>query len=746
MVLFQNPKFRILFTALSILSFVLTSYLLTSSFATRARLDPKVEGWLLSPLAFDKHKNELKKSGRALRVYVGSSQTLSGIIPNFERNDPKDEFVLAAVGGTFLHSYFLFEEFLKDESEAELFFEISPRMFSSNNEKNEYALRYLSTASSVFQNFIWMNSSERIQILRSFGRSVDFFNQKLEDQRRKEDLHWKNRGASYGIPKRVELPIHIAQTVGQPDPFSEFLDKVYQTELKAYQVGPLFQKLLDRILDQIKYGRKIHFLEFPYTKAMDHVYTEQIKEEYQRKVRNRILEEGGSIFQLEAPSPETEAAFFYKDQTHPTQAGAAFFTRQIRQDILPRKSTRPNQWIAKHCRIDQPFLETFNVERRKKLSQENGKILFLGDSHIEGLPIARYFHRQNIINRGFPGETVTGLLHRIANLKISEDKIEEVILQIGVNDLVSCGDSWQSVSQRHQILIERLLEHFPSATINILEPFPLSNSTPPSLKKYARTSFEKTNIELQKLNAALVRAYHGKRRLRYLSLHDVLFDTNVRELKSAFNYDGIHLNLLGYDEISALSNQKLPPPKVLRLQKGGSPLRFLLQDNNSQSIDFQKTEVSLRLLSNWDLEVTFRVEDKSDRPFGEKNGDPIWRGDLVAMFIQNGRPPFGKYDEIEINSKRIQYLARHLNEGSNLKFEHYQVMSLQTLPQGWQITWKISRELIWPRGAEGRSRKIPINFYRIDFNENGERTLQAWSPTYQETFHVPERFGLLEIE
>jgi Carbohydrate-binding family 9 len=64
---------------------------------------------------------------------------------------------------------------------------------------------------------------------------------------------------------------------------------------------------------------------------------------------------------------------------------------------------------------------------------------------------------------------------------------------------------------------------------------------------------------------------------------------------------------------------------------------------------------------------------------------------------------------------------------------------------GWSVEWAI------PFAALGTSAPAPgerwrANFYRIDRANGGE--LSAWAPTHAEPpeFHLPDRFGVLELE
>lgn len=189
------------------------------------------------------------------------------------------------------------------------------------------------------------------------------------------------------------------------------------------------------------------------------------------------------------------------------------------------------------------------------------------------------------------------------------------------------------------------------------------------------------------------------------------------------------------------------PIKQLTLKKGAPAQHFILGKNTPEETFLaQKTTLDVQRDRQGNLIANFTVSDKNDRPYGKKDGDLIWHGDLVAIFLQPD-PNELTYYEFEINSKGVVFenVAKVIN-GERINDFTYRSEAKGTAHAQtkdgvthWTAQWIIPARFL-------THKIVRINFYRLDWDQSGKIELYAWSPTYRDTFHVPERFGTLTLE
>jgi hypothetical protein len=127
---------------------------------------------------------------------------------------------------------------------------------------------------------------------------------------------------------------------------------------------------------------------------------------------------------------------------------------------------------------------------------------------------------------------------------------------------------------------------------------------------------------------------------------------------------------------------------------------------------------------------------------------PLWEEEVVEVFID----PVGdleSYFEFEVNPlNAVLDLVLRKNRSGYRKDFGWDCEDLRTevvrTKTGWTAEFLIpfaSMTMQAPKvGAEWRA-----NFYRIDRPRDRNRELTAWSPTMLRTFHVPQRFGILQF-
>ena len=124
----------------------------------------------------------------------------------------------------------------------------------------------------------------------------------------------------------------------------------------------------------------------------------------------------------------------------------------------------------------------------------------------------------------------------------------------------------------------------------------------------------------------------------------------------------------------------------------------------------------------------------------------MWDRDVVEAFIGSdpGRlRPYTEYEVAPTNEKLDLILNKPQADASDFNWDsHFQTATKvdkerKVWTSEWRIPLKSLAEIKPGPGARWR-----INFYRCD---RANHASLAWSPTLNQTFHVPEKFGTLEF-
>ena len=194
-----------------------------------------------------------------------------------------------------------------------------------------------------------------------------------------------------------------------------------------------------------------------------------------------------------------------------------------------------------------------------------------------------------------------------------------------------------------------------------------------------------------------------------------------------------------------------PTPPGFALWCEGSSYTFPLILNDGTPIPpIHMTTVKIRWEHPHRLRVDFRIEDSDDRPCGIRHDDPLYYGDLVAVYYQPDLAT-DRYYEIEINSAGIVFdNAVRYNGGQPLSEVGWTAPIQPKTRAGvasnvWEATFWIPLEGEM-KPAQPADRGIGLNVFRIDFNGTNRWNLYAWSPTGTGTFHRLESFGHIRLK
>jgi hypothetical protein len=173
--------------------------------------------------------------------------------------------------------------------------------------------------------------------------------------------------------------------------------------------------------------------------------------------------------------------------------------------------------------------------------------------------------------------------------------------------------------------------------------------------------------------------------------------------------------------------------------------RVYLADNVSGRPPVWGTEVRVGRHQE-ELLVLFICQDPDPSATFTQRDDPLWEEDVVEVFID----PFGDLDcyfEFEINPLNtvLDGFIRRLRGGLRKDFS-WNCEGLRTATGLLAYGWVAGLAIPFKGLGECNLSRWRINFCRIERPKDQPRELSAWSPTLAGTFHLPERFGVLDLE
>lgn len=161
----------------------------------------------------------------------------------------------------------------------------------------------------------------------------------------------------------------------------------------------------------------------------------------------------------------------------------------------------------------------------------------------------------------------------------------------------------------------------------------------------------------------------------------------------------------------------------------------------------QRTRVQLGWTPS-EFRVLFRCTDMRPWATMTKRDAPIYEEEVAEVFL-DPVGDLGSYFEIEVNPlNTVLDLVARRNRSGYAKDFAWRCEDLRTAARITSSGW--CAEFAIPFRSLVAAPPQPLaqwrgNFFRIDRPMGQPRELSAWSPTRLGTFHVPERFGVIEF-
>lgn len=185
---------------------------------------------------------------------------------------------------------------------------------------------------------------------------------------------------------------------------------------------------------------------------------------------------------------------------------------------------------------DTAGLYLHRKDQLERLPEQNGAIVFLGDSQVAGAEWHEWFGDQPaILNRGISGDYTAAVTARLP--ETLRHKPSKLFLWVGVNDLIF-GKKPPEIAPAYNELVQTIRSKSPDTELYLL-------SLPPVNNDLRRSGAD--NPRIMALNET-IRQIADRYAVPFINLYDPLSDANGK-LAEKFSEDGLHLNGLGYQVV-----------------------------------------------------------------------------------------------------------------------------------------------------------------------------------------------------
>lgn len=198
------------------------------------------------------------------------------------------------------------------------------------------------------------------------------------------------------------------------------------------------------------------------------------------------------------------------------------------------------QSVTKHHLFDTiPFLPDHYAKQVAAFGKQavvTGKVIFLGNSIIEGGPWTTLLDDPSVINRGIGGDITYGVLKRLDD--IVKRKPSKLFILIGINDIgKDIPDT--IIADNCRKIIERLKQGSPQTKIYLQSILPVN----PLVRRFPQ-QYNKADHIIR--TNELLREVALTTNTIFVNLYPLFLD-DQRHLKSKYTNDGLHLNRLAYE-------------------------------------------------------------------------------------------------------------------------------------------------------------------------------------------------------
>lgn len=173
-------------------------------------------------------------------------------------------------------------------------------------------------------------------------------------------------------------------------------------------------------------------------------------------------------------------------------------------------------------------------------------IVFFGDSITRGSDFRKDFPNKKIVNLGYSGDTLAGMVGRVSMIKAMNPK--QVFILGGINGLTN--QNAVQCAKTYEKLLDAVKEALPETRIYVQSVLPLSSEKEKAICKNETIIF--FNQRIRELAEA--------RELPFIDLYSLYVKDGV--MNPELTVDGIHLNPHAYGRWAALLEKYILNPKA----------------------------------------------------------------------------------------------------------------------------------------------------------------------------------------
>lgn len=203
--------------------------------------------------------------------------------------------------------------------------------------------------------------------------------------------------------------------------------------------------------------------------------------------------------------------------------GAVLLANQL---ILAQSSP----WDSTH----RPGSFQLKVDQFKAFPNAKTDIIFLGNSITAGVNWDELLQNPKAKNRGIGGDISFGVLERLA--EVTEGHPAKLFILIGINDIArNIPDA--VILANYQRIIQQVKQQSPVTKIYFQTILPVNNEVLPKKAHYDKDD------HIAAVNQG-IKALGKKEKITVIDLHPHFLKEG--KLNKAYTYDGLHLNIQGY--------------------------------------------------------------------------------------------------------------------------------------------------------------------------------------------------------
>jgi hypothetical protein len=185
--------------------------------------------------------------------------------------------------------------------------------------------------------------------------------------------------------------------------------------------------------------------------------------------------------------------------------------------------------------------------------------------------------------------------------------------------------------------------------------------------------------------------------------------------------------------------------------RDASPI-YLERDNYGQPVAAFRTEVRSRWTNDYLYFLFVCPYEKLNlkpAPKTKTETNQLWNWDVAEVFIGSDFHNIGRYKEFEMSPQGewvdldVNLDSPHHEDGWTWNSGFQVVATIDREKKIWYGAMRIPFKAIDPRNPQAES-MLRINLFRSQGPSSDTKRL-AWQSPMSDSFHVPERFGLLEL-